>query len=293
MKIYRGKYIADLYKDILTDLLNNPEYISNPRDMEVKEILNCIIEVQEPNMNLYKNKIRGSKEKYIAAELLWYFSGTRNVDFIEKYAKMWTNLKNDKDEVNSAYGYLIFKEENKDKYTQYEWAITSLKKDKDSRQAFMHFNKPDHQYDDNKDQVCTLVALFHIREKKLHMTLNMRSNDIILGFMTDYVFFNILHQQAYLHLKEYYPELQIGTYTHTSHSMHLYARDYEKVEQMLKEPFEPYSTPLLNKSIINEDGLFKTTYFNIFHPVIKDKEIKFDRTGNSIIDWCLNNIKTK
>ena len=291
MKIYRGKYIAELYRDILNDLYNNPEYIASPRGKEIREILNCIIEVQEPNMNLFKNKFRSSPEKYIAAELLWYFSGTNKVDFIENYASMWKQLKNDKDEVNSAYGHLIFKEENKDKYTQYEWAIACLKKDKDSRQAFMHFNKPDHQYDGNKDQVCTMNALFHIRENKLHMTLTMRSNDIILGFMTDYTFFNILHQQAYLHLKEYYPELQMGTYTHISHSMHLYANNYDKVKDMLSEPFEPYATPLLNKSIINEDGLFRTIYFNIFHPVIKNKEIKYSKTDNDIINWALQRIK--
>jgi hypothetical protein len=71
MKIYKGPHIATLYRDILNDLLNTPEYISSPRGMEVKEILNCIIEVQEPNMNMYKNKERSSKEKYIGAELLW------------------------------------------------------------------------------------------------------------------------------------------------------------------------------------------------------------------------------
>lgn len=293
MKIYKGDYIANLYKDILNDLLNNPEYTSNPRGMEVKEILNCIIEVNKPNMNLFKNEFRSSPEKYIASELLWYFSGTNKVDFIENYASLWSKLKNEKDEVNSAYGYLIFKEENKDKYTQYEWVIESLKKDKDSRQAFMHFNKPDHQYDGNKDQVCTLTALFHIRENKLHMTLNMRSNDIILGFMTDYTFFNILHQQVYLHLKHYYPELQIGSYTHTSHSMHLYSKHYDLVKKMLKSEFFPHSTPELNTSIIEEDGMFKTKYFKIFHPVIKNKEIPIEKTDNDIINWSIEQIKNK
>jgi len=293
MKIYRGKHIADLYRDILNDLLNSPEYTSNPRGMEVKEILNCVIEVQEPNMNMYKNEVRGSKEKYVAAELLWYFSGTNKVDFIENYAAMWSNLKNKEDEVNSAYGNLIFKEENIHGLRQYEWVIESLKRDKDTRQAFMHFNKPQHQYFENKDQVCTLVALFHIRDNKLHMTLNMRSNDVILGFMTDFVFFNMLHQQVYLQVKEFYPELQMGTYTHTSHSMHLYARDYEKVKEMLKKPFEPHSTPLLNTHIVQADGTFKTKYFQLFHSVIKDKPIKVDKTDNDVLNWCLSKIKPK
>ena len=291
MKIYKGKYIADLYKDILNDLLNAPEYISKPRGMEVKEILNCTIEVQVPNMNLYKNEVRSSPEKYIAAELLWYFSGTNKVDFIEKYAKMWTTLKNKKNEVNSAYGYLIFEEENEHGFGQYEWAIKSLIKDKDSRQAFMHFNKPGHQYETNKDQVCTLVALLHIRDDKLYMTLTMRSNDVILGFMTDYAFFNMLHQQAYLHLKKYYKKLQMGTYTHISHSMHLYSRDYDKVKKMLQCDFETNAIPLLNTSIVKEVGAFEDKYFKVFHPVIANSTIKVENTDNDVINWALQKIR--
>jgi thymidylate synthase len=101
-------------------------------------------------------------------------------------------------ELNSSYGNLIFRELNEHGHTQYNWVIKSLLKDKDSRQAFMHFNKPRHQFQENKDQVCTLNAIFHIRDNKLNMTLTMRSNDVILGFMTDFTFFSILHQQVYL-----------------------------------------------------------------------------------------------
>lgn len=291
MKIYKGRYIADIYKEILNDLLNAPEYTTKPRGMEVKEIINCVIEVQEPNMNLYKNKVRSSVEKYIAAELLWYFSGTNKTGFIENYASMWKQLKNEKDEANSAYGYLIFNEENQDHYGQYEWAINCLKKDKDSRQAFMHFNKPQHQYDGNKDQVCTLVALLHIRNDELHMTLTMRSNDVILGFMTDYTFFNILHQQALLHLKKYYKKLKMGTYTHISHSMHLYSKHYELVKNMLKEDFETRKTPDLNLPIIKESGIFEDKYFRVFHSVIKNNKIKVETTDNDVINWCLTKIK--
>lgn len=292
MRIYRGKYIATLYRDILDDLLNNPEYISRPRDMEVKEIINCVIEVQEPNMNMYFNEIRGSQKKYVAAELLWYFSGTDEATFIEKYASMWKSLKDKNNRVNSAYGYLLFNEENAHGLTQYEWAIETLKRDKDSRQAIMHFNKPHHQHFDNKDQVCTLTSLFHIRDNKLHMTLNMRSNDVILGFMTDFTFFNILHQQAYFHLKEYYPDLEMGSYTHTSHSMHLYERHYEKVKEMLKNEFIPTSTPNLNTCIIHENGLYLDKYNEIFQPIElqgEDPEVKY--TDNDVINWALSKIQ--
>ncbi len=291
MKIYKGTYIAHIYRDILNDLLNNPEYISNPRDMEVREIINCIIEVQKPNMNMYHNEIRGSQQRYIGAELLWYFSGSDKASFIEKYASMWKSLKDETDHVNSAYGYLLFNEKNEYGLTQYQWAIKSLIQDKDSRQAIMHFNKPYHQYLGNKDQVCTLTSLFHIRNDKLHMTLNMRSNDVILGFMTDFTFFNILHQQAFIHLKKYYPNLEMGSYTHTSHSMHLYEKHYKKVEEMLKHDFIRDGTPLLFTSIIDENGSYLKKYNNIFNPINNGNNPEQVITDNNIINWSLKQIK--
>jgi len=292
MKVYKEKYVADAYRKILIDLLFHPEYISKPRNLEVKEITNCVIEIEKPNFNLFQNKVRSSPKKYISAELLWYFSGLTNAEFIEQYASLWSKLKDENNNVNSAYGYLIFNEEtdNDDGYTQYEWVIERLKEDKDTRQAFMHFNKPRHQYKDNKDQVCTLIALFHIRDNKLNMTLTMRSNDVIFGFMTDFTFFNILHQQVFVHMKKYYPELKMGSYTHISHSMHLYEKHYEKVDKMLYHEFYPDKTPKLTSSIIDETGKIINIYRHIiFHPVI-GRPITDERTDNKLLNWALDNL---
>ena len=293
MKIYREQNVAIAYKKVLDDLLNNPEYIANPRGMEVREIINCIIEIEEPCLNLYQNSVRSSQKRYISSETLWYFSGTNKIDFISNYASMWSKLTNDDGTVNSAYGNLVFKKKNEHGFTQYGWVIESLKRDKDSRQAFMHFNVPEHQFIANKDQVCTLVALFHIRNNKLNMTLNMRSNDVILGFMTDFTFFNLIHQQVYLHMKAYYPEISMGSYTHTSHSMHLYARHYELVENMLKEEFNPSALPEMNESIIDEQGNVLEKYKDIFDAVINNTEIPDDRTDNDLLNWAIPLIELK
>jgi thymidylate synthase len=293
MKVYRGTFIAPVYGQILKDLLKTPEYIANPRGMEVREIINCIMEIEQPNINLYENSVRSSQKKYIGAEILWYFSGTNKIDFISNYASMWSKLTNEDGTVNSAYGNLVFKKKNEHGFTQYGWVIESLKRDKDSRQAFMHFNVPEHQFLANKDQVCTLIALFHIRDNKLNMTLNMRSNDVILGFMTDFTFFNLIHQQVYLHMKAHYPEISMGSYTHTSHSMHLYARHYELVENMLKEEFKPSALPGMNQSIIDEQGNVLEKYQDIFDAVLNNTEIPNDITDNNLLNWAIPLIELK
>jgi thymidylate synthase len=193
-----------VYKDILIDLYYKPEFNSKPRNQSIKEKLNCSIEINNPTYGLYRNERRSSMYKYIAAELVWYFSGDNKLEFIEKYAKFWETIKNEDDTLNSAYGNLIFKELNEYGLTQWEWATSSLLKDKDTRQAILHFNNSSHQYSTNKDVVCTMYGIFHIRNNKLEFTLHMRSNDVILGLPTDMAFFTLLHQQMHSYLKKEY-----------------------------------------------------------------------------------------
>jgi len=291
MKYYNNTTITPVFKQVLEDLLNKPEFVASPRGMEVREIRDCSMEIDNPMQNLFTNEFRSSPTKYIAAELLAYFSGTNQINFISKYAGMWKKLLNpDGITVNSMYGNLLFRELNNHKLTQYQWVIESLKRDKDSRQAFMHFNKPHHQFFENKDQVCTLQALFHIRENRLHMTLTMRSNDVILGFMTDWAFFSVLHHQVFLNLQHYYPDLELGSYTHISHSMHLYERDYEKVKNMLSSEFKEEYLPLSNTLIINENGSFRAKYAQLFDSVLGG-DFKPFKTDNNLLNYCVEKLK--
>lgn len=298
MNSYFGENITLIFEEVLEDLWNRPDYITSPRGMEVREIRDCSMEIEQPMINLYTNYFRSSPKKYIAAELLWYFAGTNDPTFIENYASLWKGIHNPDGTVNSAYGNLLFYEVNEHGLTQYEWVIESLKKDKDSRQAFMHFNKPEHQWFGNKDQVCTLQALFHIRENKLHMTLTMRSNDVIYGFMTDWAFFSILQYHVYLHLKEYYPELEMGSYTHISHSMHLYERHYDLVKKMVGEEysqrhdFMPNSIPLMNETILDEKARVKDKYKEFLDPILKGEKPDYNKeTGNTLLDWCFKQLR--
>lgn len=254
MRTYKGETFADAYATALNDVLYNPEYITSPRGMKIFEVTNAALVIEDPRYSLYENKRRSSQFKYIAGELIWYFTGRNDTEFITKFAKFWDQIANDDKTVNSAYGNLIFKEENEHLYTQWQWALESLIKDKDSRQAILHFNKPSHQRKGNKDFVCTLNGIFQIRDNKLNFTVDMRSNDLILGTATDVAFFCLLQEQMYQHLRKHYPNLEMGTYTHISHSLHIYERHFDLVGEMLNNDFEPMSFPEMREFFINPMG---------------------------------------
>lgn len=254
MSLVNSDHFAYAYENILCTLYYHPEYITSPRGQKVHEIIDFTIKLTNPYSSLFKNDRRSSKKDYLAGEFEWYFSGRNDLKFIQRYASFWKDVANDNGTINSAYGYLIFTQLNDYNLCQYEFAINTLINDKDSRQAIMHFNNQSHQYYNNKDLVCTMYSIFNIRDNKLNMTVHMRSNDVILGLPNDIAFFTLLQIQAYHHLKQYHPFLEIGTYTHFVNSLHLYERNFQLVREMLSQDFKPDFLIDLEEDLVNISG---------------------------------------
>jgi thymidylate synthase len=159
--------------------------------------------------------------------MAWYLKKDRDVDYIGQFSGFWSNITNpNTNEINSNYGSLVFNKE------QFGWAVDSLLKDKNSRQAIMFFNQPKFQFEGNKDFVCTMYANFFIRNNKLNMKIQMRSNDIFYGLTFDAPFFSFLHQSVYLILKDQYSDLELGVYHHFADNIHFYERHFELAEEI-------------------------------------------------------------
>lgn len=283
MKIYSSNSFANVYRDSLLDLSNNPEFTASPRGFDIKENLNVALEITNPLLSTYNNNRRGSQDTYIAAELLWYFAGRNDVDYIKKYAKFWERIQNEDGTVNSAYGNLIFTERNEYTYNQYGWALDSLSKDKDSRQAVLHFNKPSHQWHKNKDFVCTMYGIFHIRNNKLDFTVTMRSNDAILGTPTDVAFFTCLQQQMLSHLQVLkYPDLELGKYTHIMNSYHIYYKHFDLVNSMISEEFKEVEFPTLEADLVLPSGSPSNTLLNF---IKNDSDISKVNSKDQLFNW--------
>jgi thymidylate synthase len=286
MRIYQGANFSQLYKESLTDLITCPEYETMPRDLKIKENTNVCLVLENPLSCLYQNAVRSSQKKYISAELVWYFNGRRDVEFIKNYAKFWSSIQNEDGTVNSSYGYLLFNKKNRFGKTQYQWALESLLKDQDSRQAVLHFNLPEHQYDTNKDFVCTMYGIFQIRNNRLNFTVTMRSNDVIWGLPTDIAFFAVLQSQMLNHLKSKYPTLELGSYTHIVNSYHIYEHHFETVEKMLYHDFISEEIPEVRMNLINP-GTTTTSNFKILSSNLLDGPDQFE---DPLYRWIIKNI---
>lgn len=269
---------SKVYKKLTYELLNNPEFICSPRDQKINECINVQFEILDPYMNMFTNSNRKNNLSYLAKELVLYFSGVSTIEYYEKASKFWSNIKTPCGHINSAYGNLIFNNiddfgSNTRHQPQWEWARNSLIKDKDSRQAIIHYNRIEHQYESNKDFVCTMLNQFFIRDDLLYMNTYIRSNDIFFGLTYDATFFMLLMQCMKKELVSVYPNLELGSYTHFAGSMHAYERDFTQLLNMLNGEW-------LDKSLIINENPIKHPIILELAEHIKNDEFNFKYSGN-------------
>lgn len=247
--INNNKTFAELYQKALKLVYLTPEYQSSPRGLKIKECLDVIMELENPLNNLFKcpsDKSATLATGYIKREISLYLKATNRVEDFEKASPFWKNIANKDGTINSAYGNLIFNSSLSDGRSQYDWAVDCLLLDKDSRQSFMRFNNTSHQFNENKDLPCTFFIIAHIRNNKFHVTVDMRSTDLIKGLAYDIPSFTLFQYLMYLRLKEKYTDLELGTYTHISHSLHIYESDFELVEKRINNELINFSFPMPN-----------------------------------------------
>lgn len=260
MKVYNT--IHEAYLDTLAEVYDNPDYTAEPRGQRTREKLDYSFKVLFPlfepikTYDLERNKVI---ERYTNKECELYNAGSNLASEMAKASKFWLNIANPDGTINSNYGYnVFFKKSHGNEFetesmqvsmdhlsggstsilvpkmrTPWEWAKESLVRDKDTRQAVMRIALPEHHWVGNKDFTCTLHGIFLIRNNKLNLSVNMRSNDLTLGLIYDMPWFVSLIYRMIDELQEVYPELGVGTYTHYVHSLHIYDRDEEKILKML------------------------------------------------------------
>lgn len=240
---------GETYKKVLSDVMNVNESVA-PRGQLVKEIINYHIEIDDVSSNqIIKTNTRSTPIKYLKKELCLYYSGTNDIESFKLASKVWDPIS-DNGIINSAYGHLIFNKQYTNKLgdltkTQFDWVIDTLINDPDSRQAVMYLGSPQVQYDGVKDFICTFTYQFFIRNNKLNMICNRRSNDVYTGIIYDIPWELTLMQVVCKYLKRTYPEILPGTYYSNIGSLHAYERNWETINNMLKDEWSYETIPSL------------------------------------------------
>lgn len=218
------KKVADIREEF-KHLLQSEKFVIDKSGAKTLEILGESYIVDE-------DVIFGTLNKdYAEKELQWYLSESLNVYDIPKTPQIWRNVCDKNGFINSNYGYCIFSKENGE---QYKHCLRTLRRDKDSRRAMMHYTRPSMQWEYNKngmsDYCCTNHVQILIRDDKLHYILSQRSCDGLYGFKNDIYWAKYVHNRLLEDLKEDYPELELGDLIHQVGSLHVYERHFSLVK---------------------------------------------------------------
>lgn len=245
------------YYALVADTYAGYEYETAPRGMKIRENLFTSFAITNPRDRLLYIPERKFSLQYVMAEILWYLSGNNETKWIENYSSFWSQISDDGVTANSAYGARIFLPHERiggwkapPDWNQWEFVKEELKADPDSRRAVIHIRTAQDSFLAKKDVPCTLSLQFFIRDSKLHMIVQMRSNDLILGTALDVPAFTFMQELMALELG-----VDVGVYYHTSNSMHVYERHYDMCEKILNAETTLASTvmpPLKEKPPIDK-----------------------------------------
>ena len=179
-------------------------------------ITNCGFYIRNPQSNDITERYRKWNKEYAEYEWNWYLSGDRNANDIAEKAKIWKSIQDENGNVNSNYGYQW------NRNGQLDYVIQELQVNPDSRRAVISLYDGKEHSTYKLDTPCTLAINFYIEDKKLNMSVMMRSNDLVFGFCNDQYCFSKLQMLIAEKLN-----IEVGTYYHFATNMHIYQRHFD------------------------------------------------------------------
>lgn len=219
------------FLDIFYYIHKNGRHTVNRKGQGLYEMRNVTL-VLDPEASTYCLG-RYPSQEYLEKELDFYASGSRQLEDAVKMSKFWSKCSDDGKTINSNYGFLLFHDENKHGFTQFEHAINCLRNNPDSKKAVMTLYSKEHAYISN-DNPCTLVINLYIQGDALNMQVIMRSNDLWYGLPYDLPFFRVVHLAALMVLQRTYPEIKLGYHIHQALNLHFYEWAFDKFRECEK-----------------------------------------------------------
>lgn len=241
MKVIQGKTFDEVYRKSIMEILKGGDLVS-PRGVNTYELAPATLIIDEPRYFLTTPKARKGNYIFQLAELFWILSGSDDTKMISHYNKQWLKFTDDNEDIlNGAYGKRIRDWYGEDQLLS---VFEKLKRDPYSRQAVIVLFDPER---DNyifestdsysKDIPCTNYFNFQIRDGKLNMGVVMRSNDLHKGSIYDIPNFITIQ-----HILAGWLDVEVGKYTHTAFSFHIYESDIENLIDIYntKDDVNPY-----------------------------------------------------
>ena len=212
--------IGSAWLSTIHDVLTHGDYLAS-RAGGSTELIGYNFRIESPRLNFLISEERNLKKFYAHAELLWYLSGTPSIATLRLYAPSYDRFSDDEGHtVYGAYGPRGLGAQH------LETVAEILTQDPETRQCVIPIWRPDDIFKvkagASKDIPCTTSLKFYVRNNKLHLIVDMRSNDVWLGLPYDVFCFTAIQLIMAQTL-----DVECGFYQHNVGSMHIYDRNKE------------------------------------------------------------------
>ena len=188
---------------------------------DTKALFNVGFYIENPLDNAIENRERKWNPVYAEAEWQWYLSGDRNIaklaELYGKVPEIWKRMAFPNGNVNSNYGWQWRRND------QIDYVVNLLRNEPETRQATISIYDGKEHDTFAFDTPCTYAVQFTIVNNRLNMCVVMRSNDLWYGFCNDQYCFSRMQEMVCNELNTEIPaDIELGTYYHFAHNMHLY-----------------------------------------------------------------------
>jgi thymidylate synthase len=214
-------FTVNTIRRVFKDMLAREDFVTDKTGVKMLEMVGAQFNANEPAIFGEPN------QDYIERELQWYRSMSLNVNSIPGGPPaIWKQVATPDGMINSNYGYLIWSYENE---MQYESVLTELMKNPNSRRAVMIYTRPtmhrDYNTDGMSDFICTNAVQYMIRDDKLQVVVQMRSNDVVYGYRNDWAWQRYVQNMLATDL-----DVGLGDIFWQVGSLHVYERHFDLVK---------------------------------------------------------------
>ena len=195
-------------------------------------------------------------------EILWIWQKKSN-KISELHSHIWDQWANEEGTIGKAYGYQLGKKyEFKTKegikvMDQVDYVLYLLKHDQSSRRIMTNlFNHE--ELKDMELEPCAYGTQWLVKEGKLHLILNQRSQDMLTANG-----WNLMQYAALQYMFAQVSGLEVGTLTHNIGDCHIYDRHIPLVEKLLEAEPMDVTPKLVIKNPTKDFYEFKVEDFEV------------------------------
>lgn len=223
--------MKEIFKTVLKEIISEGCLVQAGNSLSIGakrnyyEILNFHAVVDSKTSPLLPFKVPNFNIYLAIGRLLWMLRGSNNLAEMEYYDKKVSYFSDDGLIIpGSSFGHRIFSKNG----NQLKQIIQRLKSDHSSRRCVINIYDSTDNFRQSKDIPCLLFLAFHIRENRLNLTIQMRSNNAFRLFL-----YNFFELSFLLNFVSSELRIESGSVFYNALSMHLYVDDKDQAELFL------------------------------------------------------------